>query len=79
MVVEVNTSGWNQPARDVYPAPWIIRAARERDIPITITADAHHPRHLSRDFDRALGLVKEAGYDAVVRFERRSRETIALG
>jgi len=79
MAMEVNTSGWYQPAREAYPARWIISAARERDIPITITADAHNPRYLKRDFDRAREMVGEAGYDAVVRFERRARATAALG
>lgn len=71
MTIELNTSGWSYPAAEAYPAPAILRSARERDIPVVVTADAHRPAHLSRDFDRASRCLREAGYDSVVRFRGR--------
>jgi len=73
MVMEINTSGWHRPVREAYPAPWIAAEARKRNVPIVITADAHDPKNLVRDFDRAADLARQAGYTSAVRFEARRR------
>lgn len=78
LVLEINTSGWHQLGGEVYPAPWILSEAYRRDIPLVITADAHHPRNLTRDFDRATELALKAGYRTVTRFEGRRRTQVAL-
>ncbi len=62
MAVELNTSGWSKPCKNSYPSREILQACRKRGIPIVITADAHRPEHLARDFDRAERLLAEAGY-----------------
>ncbi|GAL18115.1 histidinol-phosphatase [Vibrio maritimus] len=31
---------------DVYPSPWLLEEAKQRNIPIQINADAHAPHHL---------------------------------
>lgn len=73
MAMEINTSGWSLPANEAYPAPWIVRAARSRDIPIVITADAHTPKYLTRNFDMARRLARASGYTQLALFERRVR------
>ena len=74
LVVEVNTAGWHKPCADAYPALDILRECRRREIPSTINADAHHPEHLLRDFDRAAQRLADAGYQHIARFaERRVR------
>lgn len=78
MVMEINTSGWHQPAREVYPAPWIIGEARRRGVEVVITADAHTPKYLTRDFGPAAEEAIQAGYQTVVRFERRRRSAVPL-
>jgi histidinol-phosphatase (PHP family) len=79
MVVELNTSGWHRPGRDGYPTLEILRACRARAIPATISADAHDPAHLLRDFPRAAERLAEAGYTEIARFAKRRRtfDTIA--
>ena len=79
LVVELNTAGWFKPCQDAYPALDILRACRKRDIPVTISADAHDPAHLLRAFDRAAERLTEAGYDEIARFRGRemSLEPIA--
>jgi len=72
LVVELNTAGWFKPCQDAYPALDILHACRERDIPVTISADAHHPDHLLRAFDRAADRLREAGYGELARFAGRS-------
>jgi histidinol-phosphatase (PHP family) len=71
LVVELNTAGWHKPCREAYPGPSILRACRQRDIPVTLSADAHDPADLLRDFPAAAQLLADAGYDEVARFEKR--------
>jgi histidinol-phosphatase (PHP family) len=73
MAVEINTAGWHTVAREAYPEPALLRACRARDIPILINADAHAPAFLTRDFDRAVALARDAGYTHVVRFAGRQQ------
>src|SRR5262249_14890528 len=47
MAAEINTAGWSLPAAEAYPAPDLLRAARQRGIPLLINADAHRPEHLT--------------------------------
>jgi histidinol-phosphatase (PHP family) len=78
MAIEINTAGWSLPVQEAYPALSLLRAARERDIPLLINADAHTPAHLTRHFDRARDLAREAGYTHLVRYERRQRVPVPL-
>lgn len=78
MAIEINTSGWHQPANEAYPAPWIIRAARSREVPIVITADAHNPKYLIRGYGDAHKLAREAGHTAVARYHLRKRLSVPI-
>ncbi len=71
LVVELNTAGWHKPCREPYPAPTVLRGCRQRGIPVTLSADAHDPADLVRDFPAAARLLADAGYDEVARFEKR--------
>ena len=71
LVVELNTAGWHKPCREPYPAPSILHRCRHRGIPVTLSADAHDPADLVRDFPAAARLLADAGYDEVARFEDR--------
>jgi len=72
-VVEVNTGGIirNRMA-DTYPSLSILCLLKERDIPLTITADAHAPEHLGGAYDKASETMRQAGYGAVLFFEGRN-------
>lgn len=51
MALEVNTSGFrlrNEP----YPAPFLLKEAKEYGIPLVAGSDAHRPRDVGRYFDR---------------------------
>jgi histidinol-phosphatase (PHP family) len=73
LVVEINTAGWHKPCRDGYPSLEILKKCKRREIPVTISSDAHEPDHLLRDFPRAAQRLSKAGYDRVARFDRRAR------
>ena len=77
-VVELNTAGWHKACADGYPTLEILRECRRHDIPVTISADAHQPEHLLRDFDKAAARLAEAGYTEVVRFAAREKRFESL-
>lgn len=51
MALEINTSGFDYRGM-FFPAPWIIRAALDRGIPLQAGSDAHKPGDVARYFDR---------------------------
>jgi histidinol-phosphatase (PHP family) len=75
---EVNTAGLRWPADEMYPAPAFVRLARSMDVPVTLGSDAHSPGDVARDFDRALALLRECGYDTMAAFEARSMRLVPL-
>jgi histidinol-phosphatase (PHP family) len=78
MALEINTSGWYKPAREVYPNFFYLEEAHCRNIPILINADAHFPNHVTRDFERARKLASTIGYNELVRYEKRKRFSYPL-
>lgn len=78
LAIEINTAGWSLPAGEAYPSLELLCGANRRGIPLLISADAHSPVHLTRDFDRARALAREAGYTQLLRYERRRRFPIPL-
>lgn len=77
--LEVSTAGLRKPVGELYPDPELLRAARARGTHITLASDAHLPRFVGEDFDRALALAREAGYSTVTVFDGRHGRQEALG
>jgi histidinol-phosphatase (PHP family) len=77
-VIELNTAGWHKPCADGYPTLEILREVRKREIPVTISADAHQPDHLLRDFQRAARRLNDVGFTHVARFCKRELRFDAL-
>jgi histidinol-phosphatase (PHP family) len=73
LVIELNTAGWHKPCQDGYPTLQILRDCHRRGIPVTLSADAHQPDHLIRDFDLGAERLASAGYTQVARFAQRKR------
>lgn len=78
MVIEVNTSGLRKPCGEIYPSRMFLTIAKRMGIPITFGSDAHKPADTGRDFDKAVALVKEVGYDKVVVFNKRKQEFVKI-
>ena len=51
VALEINTSGFDYRGSP-FPAPWIIKGALERGIPLWAGSDAHQPGDVGRYFDR---------------------------
>ncbi len=73
MTVELNTAGFGKPCADGYPSVGLLMRCRSRDIPVTLSADAHRPEHLLYEFERGLANLREAGYSSIARFRKRER------
>lgn len=73
MVVELNTSGWRKDCQECYPSETILRACYCREIPVTVSADAHRARFACSNFSRAYDLLARVGYTELTRFRARER------
>ena len=71
LAVELNTSGLRKPVREVYPAPDFLRRCRELGIQVALGSDAHTPDEVGRDFNLALAMLEEAGYETITVFRGR--------
>lgn len=76
--IELNTAGWHKPCEEQYPADSFLRLASDAGIPLAISSDAHAPRELARDFDKAMVLAKNAGFTETVLFEMRKQSSEPL-
>ena len=70
--IELNTAGFHKPCAEQYPSAEFLQIAAQAGIAITISSDAHAPDEVARDFDKALALVREAGFTELARFEKRT-------
>jgi histidinol-phosphatase (PHP family) len=75
VALEISTAGLHKPVGELYPDPALL-AGRP---PITLASDAHSPRNVGRDFDRALELARAAGYETVTVLEQRVARQESLG
>ena len=79
VAIEVSSAGLHKPHGKLYPSPGFLSAARQRGLPITLASDAHSPKNVGRDLDRAIGHARDAGYESVTVFERRESRQEPLG
>lgn len=78
MCVEVNTGGLRKPCHEVYPSPNLLKMCFDHGIPVTLGSDAHQPEDVGADFDQAINLLRKTGYTEIVRFNKRTKETVEL-
>lgn len=77
--IEVSTRGLLRPVADLYPDRRLLRACRERDIPVTLASDAHTAARVGWSFDRIRASLRSARYEQIAVFEQRRRRQVALG
>lgn len=62
-ILEINTGGKGRGKTDTfYPSNWILQEARKRDIPVTLSSDAHVPEAVDTLFTEAAESAYKAGY-----------------
>ena len=65
-IVEVNTRGFYQgKTEEFYPSKWILEMCFAKNIPVTISSDAHHFTELENNFSEAAELLLNIGYQEV--------------
>lgn len=78
IAVELNTNGYNHPAKTTYPGFHLLKKCHDKNIDITIGSDAHHPESVGQHYGKALPLIFSAGYRHVAAYTKRRRYTISL-
>jgi len=78
VTLEVSTAGLRKDVKEIYPSRDFLVAACLRHIPIVINSDAHDPREVAYEFDRAYALVREVGYTEVMRFQKRKAVPVEI-
>jgi histidinol-phosphatase (PHP family) len=76
VALEISTNGRYKPVGELYPDLELLRSSQ---LPITLASDAHVPANVGRDFDLALELAREAGYETVTVFDGRQARQEPLG
>lgn len=76
MTVELNTAGLRKDCKAYYPTDAILRECFRREIPITISSDAHQAHLVAADFDRAADALTRIGYTSFAVFHNRERTLI---
>ena len=78
VAMELNTSGVNKPYPEMNPGREILDEMALRGIPVVLGSDAHDAWRVAADFDKALDLLLEVGYDCVSYFLDRQRYELKI-
>lgn len=78
LIVELNTSGYNHPAKEAYPSLRLLKKCSNLGIPVTLGSDAHKPESVGRHYDRAFSMLSSAGYRHLTTFKKRKRYAVPI-
>lgn len=76
---EINTAGLRWPVAEMYPERMVVELGAKMGVPVTLGSDAHCPDDVGRDFDVALRLLEECGYQRVAAFSGGTMNLVPLG
>lgn len=78
-MVELNTSGAYYACKEAFPAPELLREFCRAEVPATVGTDAHEPRLVTRDIEKAYKALYDAGYrEVTVPTKGRGRRSVRL-
>jgi histidinol-phosphatase (PHP family) len=77
-ILEINTAGLRKTVNEIYPSREFLAAAHMRNIPIVINSDAHSPKEVAADFDKAYMLARDVGYTEVMTFKGRKATPVPI-
>ena len=78
VAMELNTSGLNKTISEMNPFPQMLKEMHQRNIPVTLGADAHQPNRVSDGYEQAMQILAECGYTHVSFFTDRKRNDVAI-
>ncbi|MEW5815563.1 MAG: histidinol-phosphatase [Spirochaetota bacterium] len=62
-IMEINTGGYARKKVDAfYPSEWILAECLKRNIPVTISSDAHTPEHIDALFQESVDTLRRIGF-----------------
>ncbi len=76
--MELNTAGLRKPVKEIYPAPELVRLAKEAGVQLTFGSDSHAPCEVGWDFDLAAELARSAGFRTVCTFRNKEKMELPL-
>jgi histidinol-phosphatase (PHP family) len=77
--VEISTAGLRKPVGELYPDKRLLQMCYQKGVPIVLSSDAHIPEHVGADYDKALTLANEVGYQSIMVFDKGQRKEMKLG
>lgn len=67
VILEINTKKVNKIGKEqLYPSPWVIELAFQRNIPIHLASDAHNAYYITEGFQETINIIWEIGYREVI-------------
>ncbi|MFG0263057.1 MAG: histidinol-phosphatase [Novipirellula sp. JB048] len=78
VAMELNTSGVNKTISEMNPCPEMLVEMRQREIPVTLGADAHLPERVADGYETAMELLQRCGYEKISLFKGRKRYEVAI-
>lgn len=78
MAFEINTGGLLNPVAEIYPSKEIVDIFFRCNVPATMGSDSHSPEYVGYGYDKAVELLKDAGYRKVVGFRQRRMFELSL-
>ena len=63
--LEINTSGYKPECDEPYPSARILEMARDNNVPVLLSDDAHNIANIGRHFDRGHEIIKTMGLSPI--------------
>lgn len=70
---EINTSGRDRPCGEFFPGNELINELFLAGVPVTLGSDSHNSDQIGRYFVDAKELLRQTGYQSLVRFSKRKQ------
>jgi len=74
--IELNTAGLRKDCAEIYPSLQLLQRAKASGVQITFGSDAHAPEEVGMNFNEAINLARESGYNQYCRVEKRQFRSI---
>lgn len=75
-VLDLNTAGWRKGLGTPYPAPWLVRRAREMEVAFCFGDDSHGPHQTGEGVGQARQYLLENGVQTIRRLTRESGQVV---
>ena len=70
-IVEVNTRGiYKKKSKELFPDSYFLTECCRREIPVTISSDAHHPQELLLGYQEVCQKLKRIGFGEIMKFSK---------